>query len=97
MLSLSTLCNSIFSHVPPTLDICPLSLHDALPICPVTVDHAEVFAGPDEEHPRTRVARPDGVQLERQQARRRSEEHTSEIQSPDYLLCSLLLEKKNTR
>src|SRR5258708_23008696 len=26
--------------------------------------------------------------------RRRSEEHTSELQSPDHLLCRLLLEKK---
>src|SRR5258708_18248415 len=28
---------------------------------------------------------------------RRSEEHTSELQSPDHLVCRLLLEKKNTR
>src|SRR5258708_14969008 len=28
--------------------------------------------------------------------RRRSEEHTSELQSPDHLVCRLLLEKKNT-
>ena len=27
---------------------------------------------------------------------RRSEEHTSELQSPAYLVCRLLLEKKNT-
>src|SRR6476660_10248587 len=27
-------------------------------------------------------------------ARRRSEEHTSELQSPDHLVCRLLLEKK---
>src|SRR5207244_11414866 len=26
----------------------------------------------------------------------RSEEHTSELQSPDHLVCRLLLEKKNT-
>src|ERR1017187_10942973 len=29
--------------------------------------------------------------------RRRSEEHTSELQSPMYLVCRLLLEKKKTR
>src|SRR5438552_12570297 len=28
---------------------------------------------------------------------RRSEEHTSELQSPDHLVCRLLLEKKNAR
>src|SRR5947208_6208444 len=27
----------------------------------------------------------------------RSEEHTSELQSPDHLVCRLLLEKKNAR
>src|SRR5258708_27590240 len=29
--------------------------------------------------------------------RRRSEEHTSELQSPDHLVCRLLLEKKKTK
>src|SRR5258708_16520302 len=29
--------------------------------------------------------------------RRRSEEHTSELQSPDHLVCRLLLEKKKKR
>src|SRR5437763_8425108 len=29
--------------------------------------------------------------------RRRSEEHTSELQSPMYLVCRLLLEKKNKK
>src|SRR5258708_12968067 len=28
---------------------------------------------------------------------RRSEEHTSELQSPDHLVCRLLLEKKNNK
>src|ERR1017187_356407 len=31
----------------------------------------------------------------RQRSRNRSEEHTSELQSPMYLVCRLLLEKKN--
>src|SRR5258708_24116625 len=31
---------------------------------------------------------------ERQPASHRSEEHTSELQSPDHLVCRLLLEKK---
>src|SRR5947208_9900834 len=30
-------------------------------------------------------------------ARPRSEEHTSELQSPDHLVCRLLLEKKKTK
>src|SRR5258708_30864446 len=32
-----------------------------------------------------------------QPLRERSEEHTSELQSPDHLVCRLLLEKKNNR
>src|SRR5258708_30831477 len=35
-----------------------------------------------------RLERPEGAGL------RRSEEHTSELQSPDHLVCRLLLEKK---
>src|SRR5438552_12711203 len=35
--------------------------------------------------------------LRRQTARERSEEHTSELQSPDHLVCRLLLEKKKIR
>src|SRR5438552_11066565 len=38
---------------------------------------------PDDEHARVAVA-----------IRERSEEHTSELQSPDHLVCRLLLEKK---
>src|SRR3712207_8042988 len=37
-----------------------------------------------------------GVAPERVIRRRRSEEHTSELQSRQYLVCRLLLEKKNT-
>src|SRR5258708_26442232 len=34
--------------------------------------------------------------LPSERKQRRSEEHTSELQSPDHLVCRLLLEKKNT-
>src|SRR3712207_7520447 len=34
---------------------------------------------------------------QRQEARRRSEEHTSELQSRQYLVCRLLLEKKKRK
>src|SRR5258708_10807058 len=42
----------------------------------------------DKPHARSREPR-----VERRQ-HRRSEEHTSELQSPDHLVCRLLLEKK---
>src|SRR5258708_27268736 len=35
-----------------------------------------------------------GLGLQRHDFLRRSEEHTSELQSPDHLVCRLLLEKK---
>src|SRR5258708_13545596 len=62
-----------------------------------------------EIHPRTVQSRADGAGLELERLRdllvresldiaQRSEEHTSELQSPDHLVCRLLLEKKkNTR
>src|SRR5690348_17819612 len=46
------------------------------------------FALPDERHLNI-VGRSDWERL-------RSEEHTSELQSPVHLVCRLLLEKKNT-
>src|SRR5687768_18391560 len=75
-----------------------LSLHDALPIC--GGDRADrspaARAGP---HPRRRdrvLARlPRRALLDRRARRlRRSEEHTSELQSRLHLVCRLLLEKK---
>src|SRR3712207_9197740 len=42
-----------------------------------------------------RVRRPVGRRVERDRRARRSEEHTSELQSRQYLVCRLLLEKKN--
>src|SRR2546430_6473908 len=61
------------------------SLHDALPICP--------RAGPPCADPR-RVAR----QLHAAgRPVRRSEEHTSELQSQSNLVCRLLLEKKKKK
>src|SRR5437762_9412610 len=60
-----------------------LSLHDALPIC-----NASVIRFIAETH-RTR-------RFTAQRSRKRSEEHTSELQSPMYLVCRLLLEKKKS-
>src|SRR5258708_24053732 len=65
-----------------TTEIYTLSLHDALPIS----DRGRVsqFGGHVPDHL---------GDLALQGAR--SEEHTSELQSPDHLVCRLLLEKKN--
>src|SRR3712207_8447471 len=49
--------------------------------------------GPDERAYERRVARGGGGVAQR--CSERSEEHTSELQSRQYLVCRLLLEKKN--
>src|SRR5437763_16533078 len=64
-----------------TTEIYTLSLHDALPISWRT----EIFTCT--VRPRVVGGPPRG----------RSEEHTSELQSPMYLVCRLLLEKKKKK
>src|SRR5205807_4260912 len=79
-----------FFNDPPTTEIYTLSLHDALPI----------FVGRDGADLGDLVLAVDrlrdvGVQLLHGRLDRlRSEEHTSELQSPCNLVCRLLLEKK---
>src|SRR5438445_8123141 len=74
----------------PTTEIYTLSLHDALPISP-TKSFATCF-GPAQSSPRS--SRSDRPPLK---SSARSEEHTSELQSRQYLVCRLLLEKKKKR
>src|SRR5258708_20754370 len=69
-----------------TTEIYTLSLHDALPILMLAQDlHGDRALTGDH------VGVVEGMD-EHQAAR--SEEHTSELQSPDHLVCRLLLEKK---
>src|SRR3989442_10150180 len=54
--------------------------------------------GPALEEDLRTVARPEGIRKpERVEARFRSEEHTSELQSRPHLVCRLLLEKKKKK
>src|SRR5438552_12855753 len=68
-----------FFNDPATTEIYTLSLHDALPISLVA-----------------RISPPwsRSSTAWRSWSPTRSEEHTSELQSPDHLVCRLLLEKK---
>src|SRR5256885_15961021 len=71
-----------------TTEIYTLSLHDALPIWRI--------GRPGLLHPRH--ARPPGVfGADGRRGADRSEEHTSELQSPCNLVCRLLLEKKKKK
>src|SRR3712207_8590140 len=74
-----------------TTEIYTLSLHDALPILPGV---RQACAGGGVPEPARRPHWP----CPRHEAApsRRSEEHTSELQSRQYLVCRLLLEKKKT-
>src|SRR3712207_7075569 len=83
-----------------TTEIYTLSLHDALPI--FLDGTAPALRGPGGRHSGQsdrlaviRLARPLAVGGPRGAAAApRSEEHTSELQSRQYLVCRLLLEKK---
>src|SRR6202021_2780986 len=66
-----------------TPEIYPLSLHDALPISSPHTSSGETWCMPISSHRRS------------SSAPRRSEEHTSELQSRQYLVCRPLLEKQN--
>src|SRR3712207_7854095 len=85
-----------------TTEIYTLSLHDALPICrPPPRARAPVLSAPDQSSAGWGSAvRAAGDRAGRGRCRRRpagmrrSEEHTSELQSRQYLVCRLLLEKK---
>src|SRR5258708_24457628 len=86
-----------------TTEIYTLSLHDALPICFEGFEQGQQF-GDRNRHPglaqQEEKLNEHSGGLKRRVARtsarpaHRSEEHTSELQSPDHLVCRLLLEKK---
>src|SRR5690348_18120465 len=91
----------------PTTQIYTLSLHDALPISEDDAQHrrrlrcceARQASGAERAYrclPGGRWQRLDQGSLGRRAGRwqDRSEEHTSELQSPVHLVCRLLLEKK---
>src|SRR5690349_24983218 len=82
-----------FFNAPATTEIYTLSLHDALPICSVTLQ-TSTCAGRRQggtECSRTRMSCSSSSRT------RRSEEHTSELQSRRDLVCRLLLEKKKKK
>src|SRR3712207_8057657 len=95
---------SFFFNDTATTEIYTLSLHDALPICTFTLNNYGVFgvdgSTPIINHPEAallgvgRIVDKPWV-VDGQLAR--SEEHTSELQSRQYLVCRLLLEKKNNK
>src|SRR5207248_5126933 len=103
------LCYLFFSHAPPPTPLYTLSLHDALPISGSpdlrisgSPFHAasNSFAAPTSSYRFSSRSSPSSPSSRRRSAypvsSMRSEENTSELQSPYDLVCRLLLEKKNT-
>src|SRR5947209_7761161 len=100
----------VFFNATATTEIYTLSLHDALPIFRRLVVFKLQMALRGHVF-RVRIQRVPGkclqeiagvlkplvilLQAQRSERRVRSEEHTSELQSRQYLVCRLLLEKKN--
>src|SRR3712207_6884537 len=97
-LSTSFFLSCFFFNDTATTEIYTLSLHDALPIC------AASRRGGGEARGGDRTGTPQRRAVDRCAGRGtsavggpRSEEHTSELQSRQYLVCRLLLEKKKRR
>src|SRR3712207_8675951 len=83
-----------------TTEIYTLSLHDALPISepsPLELHRRDVTDLPRGTRPPARGHEGDLDPKFLHGAVPRSEEHTSELQSRQYLVCRLLLEKKNVK
>src|SRR3712207_7564498 len=99
---LALLCYFFFFNDTATTEIYTLSLHDALPICDDLARAARVRRRGASRRLPLRRARGAAVPHGRTAGRGacggrrkpRSEEHTSELQSRQYLVCRLLLEKK---
>src|SRR5256885_4125888 len=94
-MTLTNLLFFFFFNDTATTEIYTLSLHDALPI--FGFRHARLRLLPRSFCPARRVHRRRATSVRgapSMNAPGRSEEHTSELQSPCNLVCRLLLEKK---
>src|SRR3712207_7064797 len=98
------MCLFFFFNDTATTEIYTLSLHDALPISrprTATMRPAPGTSTPVVSKACTRLSGPStrtGPSPSSSAAREaRSEEHTSELQSRQYLVCRLLLEKKKKK
>src|SRR5947209_12475985 len=94
-----SICFFFFNDMAPT-EIYTLSLHDALPIYRRQIDRPllrwSVGLRVDGRQHRVAVRRLRRPAVQHGQPHR-SEEHTSELQSRQYLVCRLLLEKKKKK
>src|SRR2546426_7464848 len=80
-----------------TTEIYTLSLHDALPISKLAKYKGEDIEISNEAEAQKVVAAVEPARWQVASVAQRSEEHTSELQSPCNLVCRLLLEKKKPK
>src|SRR5690554_7157831 len=82
-----------------TTEIYTLSLHDALPISanPLFQKAGLPIENHKRNHPQPVVRSRSCAQRRKGNVVKRSEEHTSELQSRPHLVCRLLLEKKKKK
>src|SRR3712207_9043691 len=92
-LMLTPVSSCFFFNDTATTEIYTLSLHDALPILFIII---LFYLSLETEINIHVVGSAEHVEILRVE-RLRSEEHTSELQSRQYLVCRLLLEKKKRR
>src|SRR3712207_9349233 len=86
-------CGLLFFNDTATTEIYTLSLHDALPICR-SRSRRPGRTRTEPPVPRPQAGTASAAPGCAAPSPRRSEEHTSELQSRQYLVCRLLLEKK---
>src|SRR2546426_4883078 len=94
MLTLLPLFFFFFFNDTATTEIYTLSLHDALPISRWIKARSSGLSSMIKTRSGRLIASLSGFPM---QLRERSEEHTSELQSPCNLVCRLLLEKKKNK
>src|SRR5258708_10544728 len=97
MISLCRKSAFFFFNDTATTEIYTLSLHDALPICIETLGGVMTkLIEKNTTIPKTEKQTFSTADDNQTAVTVRSEEHTSELQSPDHLVCRLLLDKKKS-
>src|SRR3712207_9472602 len=95
--SVSHIYYTFFFNDTATTEIYTLSLHDALPISEVLYQRLNELRPQRGLPNRLECQSALSTQHSGLLIKARSEEHTSELQSRQYLVCRLLLEKKNKK
>src|SRR5690606_40660656 len=91
----SSCCSLLFAPSSPT-SIYTLSLHDALPIS-LFLEDMQIYTAWNADIAALDARGFSGFHMVRSDIVARSEEHTSELQSRENLVCRLLLEKKKKK